>query len=43
MGVTIALVTIVYLLPLLVAISLDEKNLDAWTDGHFTAVAAEVI
>ena len=39
---TIALVTVVYLLPLLVAISMDEANLEQWTDGHFTVVAAEV-
>lgn len=41
MSVTIGLVTLVYLLPLLVAVSLDEANLDQWTDGHFTIVAAE--
>ena len=39
MVVTIALVTIVYLLPLAVAISLDHENLDEWTDGHFAQVA----
>ncbi|KAL1528157.1 hypothetical protein AB1Y20_009518 [Prymnesium parvum] len=41
MGVTITLVTLVYLLPLLVALSMDADNLDRWTDGHFTVVAAE--
>ena len=43
MSATIVLVTVVYLLPLLVAISMDETNLEQWTDGHFTVVAAEVI
>ena len=37
----VGLVTTVYLLPLLVAISMDEAHLDHWTDGHFTVVAAE--
>jgi len=41
MIVTIALVTVVYLLPLMVAVSLDDSNLERWTDGHFTVVAAE--
>jgi amino acid transporter len=45
MSVTIVLVTLVYLLPLLVAISIDETgpdtNFDRWTDGHFAEVAAE--
>ena len=39
MVVTIVLVTIVYLLPLAVSISMDHENLDQWTDGHFTIVA----
>ena len=38
---TIVLVTIVYVLPLVVAISLDHHNLAKWTDGHFTVVAQE--
>ena len=38
---TIMLVSVVYLIPLAVAISLDKDNLEEWTDGHFTAVAAE--
>ena len=38
---TIVLVTLVYILPLSVAISLDEANLAKWTDGHFTRVAED--
>ena len=38
---TILLVSVVYILPLSVAISLDHVNLGKWTDGHFTKVAQE--
>ena len=38
---TILLVTLVYVLPLSVAISLDSSQLSKWTDGHFTRVAQE--
>lgn len=38
---TILMVTLVYVLPLCVAISLDHTNLARWTDGHFTKVAQE--
>ena len=36
---TIILVTLVYILPLAVAISLDSSQLWKWSDGHFTRVA----
>ena len=39
MVVTIILVTLVYLLPLAVSISLDHEHLEEWTDGHFATVA----
>ena len=38
---TILLVSLVYILPLCVAISLDHSNLSKWTDGHFTIVAQQ--
>ena len=38
---TILLVTLVYILPLSVAISLDSSHLHKWTDGHFAIVAQE--
>ena len=38
---TILLVTLVYVLPLCVAISMDRTNLARWSDGHFTMVAQE--
>ena len=41
MVVTIILVTVVYVLPLAVSISLDVDHLDQWTDGHFTTVAQD--
>ena len=42
---TIALVSLVYILPLGVAISLDRhrsgEDWDEWTDGHFARIAAD--
>ena len=38
---TILLITVVYIVPLAVAISLDQGHLADWTDGHFTEVAAD--
>ena len=38
---TILLVSLVYILPLSVAISLDHQNLQKWSDGHFTVVAQQ--
>jgi amino acid transporter len=40
---TIILVTLVYLLPLAVAVSLDAKHVRSWTDGRFVAVASESV
>ena len=41
MVLAIILVTVTYLLPVAVAISLDADNVRSWTDGHFVAVASE--
>ena len=42
---TIALVSLVYILPLGVALSLDKDNSEdqwsEWTDGHFARIAAD--
>ena len=38
---TIVLVSLVYILPLSVAISFDHANLAKWSDGHFTVVAQQ--
>jgi len=43
MVVTIILVTLVYLLPLAVAVALDSKQTRKWSDGHFVLVASEHI
>ena len=43
MVVTIVLVTIVYMLPLAVAVSLDAAQTRTWSDGHFVRVASEYI
>jgi len=39
--VTILLVTLVYLLPLRVAITLDAEHVRDWSDGHFVRVASD--
>mmetsp|Transcript_13640 Transcript_13640/g.41505 ORF Transcript_13640/g.41505 Transcript_13640/m.41505 type:complete len:495 (-) Transcript_13640:160-1644(-) len=40
---TITLITLVYLVPLLVATSLDSEHVHEWTDGSFVRVASEHI